>query len=184
MRDGGGEINIREEDALLLECLEDVYYIVEKALKKAHKVRSIHVQRFERILEELRSERRVFEDISYPARLIVEQLLESQYKVGQVALEAEYLKQSFTSVTYVKIEEFGIICVKLGEAELSWRDGNYSYYLYPDKVELRANDEKSAIKLFFSISFNRQTLERFPEILMSPNVIYIHPQLKEWLRKV
>ena len=175
---------MREEDAILLECLEDVYYTFEKAIKKAQNVRSIHVQKLERILEELRSERRVFEDLSFPARLIVEQLLETQFKVGQVALEAEYLKQSFIGVAHVKVAEFGIICVKLGEVEISWRDGNYSYYLYPDKGELRATDEKSAIKLFFSISFNRQNLERFPEILTSPNVGYIHPQLEQWIRKV
>ena len=173
---------MREEDSLLLECLEDVYHTFEKALKKAQKVRSIHVRKFEQILEELRSERRAFEDISIPARLIVEQLLESQFKVGQVALESEYLRHSFACVDAVKVEEFGIIRVKLGEVEITWRDGNYSYYLYPDKVELRAIDEKSAIKLFFSIPFNRQTLERFPEIITSSNVVYIHPQLETWIR--
>jgi hypothetical protein len=172
---------MREEDAILLECLEDVYHTFEKALKKAQKVRSIHVRKFEQILDELRSERRVFEDISIPARLIVEQLLESQFRVGQVALEADYLRQPFTGVKAVKVEEFGIIRVKLGEVEITWRDGNYSYYLYPDKVELRAVDEKSSIKLFFSIPFNRQTLERFPEIKTSPNVVYIHPQLEIWI---
>lgn len=177
-------IKVREEDPILLECLEDVYHTFEKALKKAYQVRSIHVQKFEQLLVEIRSERRIFEDISLPARLIVEQLLESQFKVGQVAIETERLKQSFASVAHVKVEEFGIIHIKLGELEISWRDGNYSYYLYPDKVELRAADEKSAIKLFFSISFNRQTLERFPEILSSPNVVYIHPQLEKWMRKV
>ena len=175
---------MREEDSILLECLEDVYHTFENALKKAQMVRSIHVQKFERLLVELRSERRVLEDISIPARLIVEQLLESQFKVGQVALEAEQFKQGFTSVSFVKVEEFGIICVILGELEISWRDGSYSYYLYPDKVELRATDEKSAIKLFFSIPINKQTLERFPEILTSPNVDYIHPQLEKWIRKV
>ncbi|MDR3540039.1 MAG: hypothetical protein P4L69_03585 [Desulfosporosinus sp.] len=175
---------MREEDAILLECLEDVYHAFEKALKKAGKVRSIHVRKFERLIDELLSERRVFEDISIPARLIVEQLLESQFKVGQVALEAEYLRQAFTGVESVKVEEFGIIRVKLGNVEISWRDGSYSYYLYPDKVELRATDEKSAIKLLFSIAFNRQTLERFPEILTSPKVIYIHPQLENWMRGV
>lgn len=175
---------MREEDEALLECLEDVYQNFEIALNKARKFRSIHVQKFEQILNELRSERRVFEDISIPARLIVEQLLESQFKVGQVSLEAEYLRQPFTGVEAVKVEEFGIIRVKLGEVEISWRDGNYSYYFYPDKVELRATDEKSSIKLFFSISFNRQSLERFPEILSSPNVVYIHPQLEKWIRKV
>jgi len=175
---------MREEDAILLECLEDVYYSFEKALNKAQKVRSIHVRKFEQILDELRSERRVFEDISIPARLIVEQLLESQFRVGQVALEAEYLRHPFTGVESVKVEEFGIIRVKLGEVEITWRDGNYIHYLYPDKVELRARDEKSAIKLFFSIAFNRQTLERFPEIIKSPNVVYIHPQLENWIRGV
>ncbi|MCB8816596.1 hypothetical protein [Desulfosporosinus shakirovi] len=175
---------MREEDSILLECLEDVYHTFEKALKKANQVRSIHVQKFEQLLVEIRSERRIFEDISIPARLIVEQLLESQFRVGQVAIEAERLKQAFASVSYVKVEEFSKICIKIGELEVSWRDGNYSYYLYPDKVELRATDEKSSIKLFFSIAFNRQSVERFPEILISPNVVYIHPQLEKWIRKV
>lgn len=180
----GRGINMREEDAILLECLEDVYHTFEKALNKAQKVRSIHVRKFEQILDELRSERRVFEDISIPARLIVEQLLESQFRVGQVSVEAEYIRQPFIGVEAVRVEEFGIIRVKLGEAEITWRDGNYSYYFYPDKVELRAIDEKSGIKLFFSISFNRQTLEKFPELTTSPNVVYIHPQLESWIRGV
>lgn len=181
----GVVISMREtEDAILLECLEDVHLAFEKSLNKVHKVRSIHVQKFERLLEELRSVRRIFEDISFPARLIVEQLLESQFKIGQVALEAEYLRQPYTGVEAVQVEEFGIIRVKLGELEITWRDGNYNYYLYPDKVELRAIDEKSSIKLFFSISFNRQTLELYPEILTSPNVVYIHPQIEKWIRKV
>lgn len=177
-------IDMREEDSILLDCLEDMYHTLEKALKKANQVRSIHVQKLEQLLAEIKSERRIFEEISIPARLIVEQLLESQFRVGQVAIEAERLKQSFASVVYVKVEEFGIIRIKIGELEISWRDGNYSYYLYPDKIELRANDEKSSIKLFFSISFNRKTLENFPEILISPNVVYIHPQLEKWIRKV
>ena len=173
-----------EEDSLLLECLEDIYLNFEQTIKKVQKVRSIHVQKLEYLLEELRSERRIFEDISLPARLIIEQLLELQYKVGQVALEAEYLRQPFSRVEAVQIEEFGIIRVKLGDVEIRWRDGNYSYYFYPDKVELRANDEKSAIKLFFTIPFNQHVLERFPEVLKSPSVVYIHPQLETWIRKV
>ncbi|AFM42011.1 hypothetical protein Desaci_3104 [Desulfosporosinus acidiphilus SJ4] len=173
-----------EEDTILLECIEEIYHCFENVLKKAQKVRSIHVRKFESLLEELLSERRAFEDISVPARLIIEQLLELQFKVGQVALEAEYLSQPFSGVGSVKIEEFGLIRIKLGDIEVRWRDGSYSYYLYPDKVELRAKDEKTAIKLFFSIPFNQQALERFPEILTSPNVVYIHPQLEKWIRKV
>src|SRR5665648_315481 len=91
-----------EEDAILLECLEDVYHTFAKALKKAQKIRSIHVRKFEQILDELRSDRRVFVEISIPARLSVEQRLESQFRVGQVALEAEYLRHPFTGVEAVK----------------------------------------------------------------------------------
>lgn len=175
---------MRDEDAVILECLEDVDQALRKAVQKTQHISSVHVQKLEQIMNELRSERRVFEDISLPARLIVEQLLEAQFRIGQVALEGEYIKQPFTSVKTVKIDTFGLIRVVLGEVELSWRDGNYSYYFYPDKVELRAIDEKSSIKLFFSIPFSRQRLEKFPDMLAAANVVYVHPQLKAWLRGV
>lgn len=172
---------MREEDALLLECLEDADLACKKALQRVQQIRSVHVQKLEQILAELRSERRVFEDISLPARLIVEQLLESQFHVGQVALETEFLRQPFCNVNSVMIEKFGIIRIILGEAEFEWRDDNYSYYFYPDKVELRAKDEKSAIRLFFALSFSRHTFEKFPELLTASNVAYVHPQLETWL---
>lgn len=171
-------------DNLLLECIEDTYRALETTLKKVRGIRSVHVFQLERWAEELRSQRRIFEEISFPARLIVEHLMECQSKNGQVALEAEHLNQSLSSVRAVTIEKFGIIKVTLGELEISWRDDNYSYYFYPDKVELRAIDEKSAIKLFFSLGFSRQLVEGFPELFSSPNVIYIHPQIEEWLKKV
>jgi len=172
------------DDELILECLEDVHYHLETALQRVKKARSIHVRQLEQLCEELRSQRRLLEDISFPARLIVEHLLECQSKGGQVAVEAGQIAQSFTLVSAVKIEEFGLIKAGLGKLELSWRDGDYTYYLYPDKVELRAADEKSAIKLFFSLAFSLQEVERFPELLRSPNLVYIHPQLEKWLRKV
>ncbi|MGI6120001.1 MAG: hypothetical protein ACOYIB_05460 [Desulfosporosinus sp.] len=175
---------MRKEDAILLECLDEVYYTFEKALKKAQSVSSIHVRKLEQILSELRSERRIFEDISIPARLIVEQLLELQLRVGQVALEAEYLRQPLAGVEAIKVEEFGLIRVKLGKAEIKWRDADYVYYFYPDNVELRAKDEKSAIKLFFSLPFNRHTLKKFPELKTSRNVVYIHPQVETWVSGV
>lgn len=174
---------MREDDELL-ECLEDIHFCFLEALKRVQKVRSVHVLQLEKWAEDLRSQRRIFEDISIPARLIIEHILESQFKGGKVAVEAEHIKQSYTSIGSVKVEEFGIIKVVLGEAEISWRDENYSYYFYPDKIELRAVDEKSAIKLFFTLAFGRQMVEKFPEILRSPNIAYIHPQLEKWLKKV
>ncbi|MHB1651202.1 MAG: hypothetical protein ACYCVD_01840 [Desulfitobacteriaceae bacterium] len=175
---------MRENDDLVLECLEDVHYFVEEALKRVNKVRTVQITELEHILEELRSQRRTIEEISHPARLIVEQLLEAQLKSWQVALETEHFNQAYSSVRNVKVEEFGLIRVRLGDLEISWRDRDYLYYFYPDKVELRAVDEKSAIKLFFSLAFSLQAVEKFPEILSSPNVIYVHPQLEKWLKKV
>ncbi len=171
-----------EEDGQLLESIEDVYRVLEEALRRLKKIRSVHITKLENWAEDLRSQRRIFEDISIPARLIVEHLIESQFKAGQVALEAEHLSLSLSNVSAVNVEEFGIIKLRLGKVEITWRDGDYSYYFYPDKVELRAVDEKSAIKLFFSIDFSRCTIEKFTELRQASNVIYIHPQIEQWLK--
>lgn len=175
---------MREEDFLLLECLEDIHHVLEQSLKKISKVHSVHVTLLEEWEEELRNHRRVFEEISPPARLIIEHFMHSRQRSGQVALEAGQLSQTFSSIGGIKVEQFGIIKIKLGELEVVWRDGSYTYYLYPDKVELRAVDEKSAVKMLFSIAFTRKAVEQFPELVHSPNVAYIHPQLEQWLKRV
>lgn len=175
---------MREEDFLLLDCLEDIHRVLEQSLKKISKVHSVHVTHLEEWAVELRNHRRIFEEISPPARLIIEHFMHSQQKSGQVALEAGQLSQTFSSIGRIKVEQFGIIKIKLGELEVIWRDGSYSYYLYPDKVELRAVDEKSAVKMLFTLPFTRQTVGKFPELVHSPNVAYIHPQLEEWLKRV
>jgi len=172
------------DDTLILESLEDIYRHLTAALQRVNKDRSIHVKQLEEIADKLRSQRRTLEDISFPARLIVEHLLECYFKNGQVAVESAQISQPFALVTSVRVEDFGLIKAGLGKLELSWRDRDYSYYLYPDKVELRAKDEKSAIKLFFSLAFSIQEIERFPELLRSPALAYIYPALERWLRKV
>lgn len=172
------------EDSHVLESLEDIHRFLEEALKPIAKVRSIHVSQLEYVLEGLRGQRRIVEELSHAARIVVEHVLESQLKGGQVAVEAEHFNQAYAFVRRVHVEEFGLIKVLLGGLEISWRDSSYTYYFYPDKVELRANDEKSAIKLFFSRAFSLQRVEQFPELLTSPNVVYVHPQLEKWLKKV
>ena len=172
------------EDSRLLESLEDIYHFMEQALKPIAKIRSIHVSQIEQMLEGLRGQRRIIEELSPAARVVVEQLLESWTKDGQVAVEAEHFTQAYAFVRGVQVEEFGLVKVLLGGLEISWRDNSYTYYFYPDKVELRSVDEKSAIKLFFSHTFSPQTIELFPELLVSPKVVYIHPQVEKWLKKV
>ncbi|MFZ3371683.1 MAG: hypothetical protein WA131_01440 [Desulfitobacteriaceae bacterium] len=175
-------MELREEDGQLLDCIEDVYRCLEGALQQINRVRSVHITKLETWAEDLRSQRRIFEDISLPARLIAEHLIKLQYKAGQVALETEHLSLTLCNVGAVKVEEFGIIKIRLGKLEISWRDSDYNYYFYPDKVELRAVDEKSAIKLFFSLAFSRLTIVKFPELLKTSNVTYIHPQIEQWLK--
>jgi len=167
------------EDEQLLECIEDVYHALDKALLKMKKIRSVHVTKLETLAEDLRSQRRIFEDVSLPARLIIEHLISLQYQAGQVALETEYLRLSSSNVCAVKAEEFGLIKVLLGELEITWHDSDYFYFFYPDKVELRAKNERSSIKLFFSIDFSLNILEKFAELSKSPNVKYIHPQIEQ-----
>jgi hypothetical protein len=164
-----------------MECLEDIYHFVENERRKTGKDPSVHSLLLEKLAQELLSQCRIFEEISYPARLIVEHLLEIQLKFGMAAIEADQILQNYMLVQYVRIEEFGLIRVGLGQLELSWRDGNYQYYLYPDKVELRAMDEKSAIKLFFSQAFSAQLIQRFPEVEQDQKVAYIHPEFKKCL---
>jgi hypothetical protein len=171
---------VSKEDEELLGYIEEVYCFLEKALLHIKKNRSIHVARLETWAEDLRSQRRIFEDISLPARLVVEYLFELQYNAGQVALESEHLRLSSSNVCTVKVEEFGIIKVILGNFEIFWRDCDYCYYFYPDKVELRANDERSSIKLFFSIDFSKYISQKLTTLSKLPNVKYIHPQIEQW----
>ncbi len=175
---------MREEDVLLLECLEDISHAIDQSLKDVVKIRSVHIPHLEELAEEIRNYRRIFEEISLPARLIIEHLMHCRQKYGQIALETGQITLAFTGIGKIKVEQFGIIKLKLGECELSWRDGDYKYYFYPDKVELRASDEKSAIKILFSYMFSQQIVEKFPELNHCPNVVYIHPQIEQWLKQV
>jgi hypothetical protein len=137
-------------DALVMESLEDIYHFIENERRKMGKDAFVHALLLERMAQNLLSQCRMFEEISYPARLIVEHLIDTQIKLGMAALESERVVQNFAMIQYVKVEEFGLIKVGLGHLKFVWRDGDYQYYLYPDKAELRALDEKTAVKLFFS----------------------------------
>ena len=175
---------MRSEDMLVLEALEDIHNVLEQSLKKICKVRSVHVQQLEDWAEEVRNFRRIIEEISIPARLIVEHLMDCRHKAGEVSIETGQMTLAFSSIGSIKVEQFGIIRLQCGQLETSWRDNNYNYYFYPDKVELRAKDEKSAIKILLTYPFTQQILEKYPELIRCPNVAYIHPQLEQWSRQV
>lgn len=172
------------DDQILLDNLEGIYYELQNAIIRLKPTRSIYIKQLEKLADKISTQRKILEDISIPARLICEHILECQTKNGQISLEGDHLKQVSSPVGDLRIDDFGLICLVLGELEFAWRDENYTYYFYPDKVELRAVDEKSAYRLFFTLPFNRQTVAKFPEILYLPNVVYTHPQFEKWCEKV
>jgi hypothetical protein len=138
-------------------------------------IKSIYVYKIEQWEKEIRAFARILEDISLPSRLILEHILELKNKSGLMALEAESVHQGFVSINEVGVEEFGVIRVSAGTIELAWRDAEYNYLLYPDKVELRTIDEKAVIKLFFSQNFGRQLLHSFSAVTDSPPITLYSP---------
>ncbi len=173
---------MHKTDQDLLESFEKIFRVLETESRNLKDVKSIHTERIRQWEDEVRSYARILEDISLPARLILEHLLKLKQKNGQVAVEAENIIQGFSAIHGVRVEEFGVIRVAAGSLNLSWRDEDYNYLLYPDKVELRTLDEKATIKLFFSHDFARQKVLYFSAIITCKNVLYIHPDLEKLIR--
>ncbi|NLI93654.1 MAG: hypothetical protein GX434_16120 [Peptococcaceae bacterium] len=172
-----------KEDLILLESFERIFQVIQNEVVNLRDTKSIHAERVRQWEKEIRAYARILEDISLPARMILEHILELKYKSGQMAVEAENINQGFSQINDVQVEEFGIIKISTGNIQLSWRDEFYNYLLYPDKVELRTLDEKSLIKLFFSHNFGRQDVHKFSEIAESPKLLYLHPTLQKFIEK-
>jgi hypothetical protein len=169
------------EDQILLESFERIFQVLKDETLNLQGTKSVHVERIRQWEKEIRAYSRILEDISLPARLILEHILQMKYKSGQMAVEAENIVQDFSGINEVRVEEFGVIKISTGNIQLAWRDGIYNYLLYPDKVELRTVDEKSTIKLFFSHNFGRQDVHKFSAVAESPQLLYLHPVLQKYL---
>ena len=63
--------------------------------------------------------------------------------------------------------------------EVTWRDADYNYMFYPDKVILRPKMAgKSDIYLYFSYAFKYgNVLSRFPEVAEHEQTIYWHQDM-------
>ena len=171
------------DDQILLDSFERLFCVLEEESKNLKNVKSIHAERILLWEKEIRAYARIFEEISLPARLILEHILELKHKGGQMAIEAENISQSHSPINDVGVEEFGVITIHTGIVKLTWRDSFYNYLLYPDKVELRAQDEKTAIKLFFSHVFGEQDIHKFSAVTSSEQLLYIHPTLQKLIDK-
>lgn len=168
-----------KDDNLFLESFENIYSVIARELQELEDNRSVYKDKLIELKEEIRAYCRIFEDISLPARLILEQVMDMKQKSAQIAIEAQNMTQNYAMIKEIKVLEFGVIRLTVGEMDISWHDREYNYLLYPDKVELRTLDEKSVIKLFFSNVFDQQIIDKFSPLLKDEEkVIYIHPSLK------
>lgn len=172
----------KELDQILLEIYEDLtksHWLAKEKLNKYNQD-CPQISRFLLFDEKLATERRLIEDISLPCRLILEHLttfvgnLEQTigYKVGKYQV-GRALLNSF------QIKEWGNIVLNLGNVQLTWRDEEYKYLFYPDKVILRSCDRnKPEIHLNFSFYFKySHVLDRFTDVQEHPQVEYWHEDL-------
>jgi hypothetical protein len=164
-------------DDILLSSLEKIAGVMNQELHCLQNVNSVHLRQISAWADEIRAYIRVFEDISLPARLAVEHILDLKYNDGLLGVETEIVKQERTVVDSIQVHEFGVIHLSVGNMQMSWKDSDYNYYFYPDIVELRTADEKSLIKFFFSRNFPQQTQKQFEALKDFPQVVYVHPEL-------
>jgi len=169
-------------DHILLDSFERIYRVINQEAENLKDIKSIHVEMVRQWERDIRAYARILEDISLPARLILEHILELKHKAGQMSVESESVNQGFSMINEVGVEEFSVIKISIGTIELSWRDQEYNYLLYPDKVELRTVDEKAMIRFFFSHNFGRQFIHRFSEVINSSKMLYIHPVLEKYIK--
>lgn len=172
-----------ENDHLLLDSFERIFRVLDQERNNLIDVKSIHVERIRQWEKEIRAYARILEDISLPARFIIEHVLDLKSKAGQMAVVADCISQGFSEINGVLVEEFGVIKIYTGNIQLTWRDQEYNYLIYPDKVELRTVDEKNMIKLFFSQNFGIQDVLKFSAVTDSSKLLYIHPALQKHIDK-
>lgn len=169
-------------DKKLLEAYEDltrVFWLVKDKLKDL-KEDSPQYRRLAFIERKLATERRLIEEVSLPCRLILEHFSTFMgktdqtlgYKVGQFQVGRAILSDFY-------IEEWGNVILQLGNVQLTWRDEDYKYLFYPDKVILRSCERnKPEIQLYFSFSFKySHVLEEFSGVENHPQVAYWNEDL-------
>ncbi|HWJ03265.1 MAG TPA: hypothetical protein VNU93_06255, partial [Verrucomicrobiae bacterium] len=114
-------------------------------------------------------------------RFLLEHLVEQQVRGASVELETESFIQTKSPITAIQVLEWQKVKVRLGSLDLCWRDTGSRYYFYPDKVEIRPEDERiQGFKLFFSFPFksSQGLLNRFQNLKSDPQISYWHPDLE------
>ena len=136
--------------------------------------------RFRQIEDILDTERRLIEEISAPCRLILEHCstyLDQPDRIISIRYgQSGYSNGNFLGFT---INEWGHVTLKVGNSRITWRDDEYQYLFYSDKVVLRANDiQKPEISISFSFPLKyAKVLVDFQDVTEHHQTAYYQPDL-------
>ena len=126
------------------------------------------------------SERRLIEEISLPCRLILEHFSTFLDQPDR-GIGIRYGQSSYSHGDYLgyAINEWGHVTLKVGNCRITWRDDEYQYMFYADKVILRAYDiQKPEITISFTFSLKySKLLEEFRDVPGHPQTAYYQPDL-------
>jgi hypothetical protein len=174
--------NRKELDQRFLEVYEDLTRVYRRVKEDLSNVTENYpgLERWKNLERKLNTERRLIEEISLPCRFILEHFTSFLgkpdhtlgYRVGQFQVGRALLSDFY-------IEEWGNITLVLGNVQLIWRDKDYRYFFYPDKVILRPCERiKPEIQLYFSFSFKySHLLKMYQDVKEDPQVEYWHEDL-------
>ncbi|MBE6112047.1 MAG: hypothetical protein E7195_03350 [Peptococcaceae bacterium] len=170
------------DQELLLIC-EDM----EQCLKRAEQLpgyndSSSYYCRLVTLKEKIATERRLQEEISLPCRFLLEHfslfLGKWDYSIG---CKYGLVQCGRGMLSDIKIGEWGNVSLIIDGLEVNWRDADYDYMFYPDKVILRPKSVgKNDIYLYFSYAFKYgNVLSRFSDVANDPQTIYWHQELNQ-----
>lgn len=170
-----------QQDQEILLAYEEVGEILKKLEEKeGFDENASYYTRLKLIKDQIATERRLIEEISLPCRFILEHfslfLGKFDYTLGFKCGKIQAGRGLLSAIT---VEEWGNIRLSLGSIELSWRDADYQYMFYPDKVILRPNDiSKGEIYLYFSYAFKySDLLKQYQDVADDPQTSYWHEDL-------
>ena len=136
--------------------------------------------RFRHLEEMVESERRLIEEISPPCRLVLEHFSAFLDQPDR-GIAIRYGQSRYSGGEYqgFSINEWGHVTLKIGNGRVTWRDDEYQYMFYADKIVLRANDiQKPEIVLSFAFSLKySKLLEEFRDVPGHPQTAYYQPDL-------
>ena len=174
----------RERDARYLAALEEITQTIRNCQEKyclAGEENHPASWRLRALTEKLTTERRLREEVSLPCRFILEHFTTFMGKTDHTVgfSIGQQLELGRGNINDFIIGEWGNVCLTIGNIHLCWRDGDYQYLFYPDKVILRSIDRsKPEIHLFFNFAFKfSKILAEFKDVATNKQTLYCYPDL-------